>query len=283
MQISPHTASGSECWAEQFAASLHAQRDRVREFLAAQEARLQQAEAQLEEELRQLARQAEVRVAPSGDFQRRYDLALDDLRELKAKNAELHQQVTRLRAAAETARHSGGHLDWEAEKERILAALECDFADADGQRAAERMKIESVVRTTEQVIAEKDLEIAALKQLLEEHNRKLSELPTIAAAVYEGLDKDAIIRQERATLQHLQDEWREKLRQAEIELSLERAKIARQCAGMNEKRRELEKQIADSPAATAPSSGDANLSTRPPRGQWLARLGLTEGNVERGK
>jgi len=283
MQTSPHPASAPESWAEQFAASLHAQRDRVREFLAAQEARLQQAETQLEKELQRLARQAEVCVAPSDDFQRRYDLALDDLRELKAKNAELQQQVARLRAAAETARRSGGHLDWEAEKERILAALESDFADAKGDRQAERLKIEGVVRTTDQMIAAKDREIADLKQLLDEQNRKLGELPAIAAAVYEELDMDAVIRQERAGLQQLQDEWREKLRQTEIELSLERAKIARQQAELNEKRRELEKQLADSPAAASPSSSAANLSTKPPRGQWLARLGLTEEHVERGK
>jgi len=282
MQTSLHPASAPESWAEQFAASLCAQRDRVREFLAAQEARLQQAETQLEKELQRPACQAEVCVAPN-DFQRRYDLALDDLCELKAKNAELQQQVARLRAAAETARRSGGRLDWEAEKERLLAALESDFADANDDRQAERLKIKGVVRTTDQMIAEKDREIADLKQLLDERNRKLGAPPAIAAAVSEEVDKDAVLCRERAALQQLQDDWREKLRQAEIELSLERAKIARQHAELNEKRRELEKQIADLPAAASPSSGAANLSTKPPRGQWLARLGLTEEHVERGK
>jgi hypothetical protein len=101
--------------------------------------------------------------------------------------------------------------------------------------------------------------------------------------VYEGLDMDAIIGQERAAVQQLQDEWREKLRRTEIELSLERAKIARQHAELNDKRRELEKQLANALAAASSSSGAANLSTKPPRGQWLARLGLTEEHVERGK
>jgi len=283
MQTSPHPASAPESWAEQFAASLSAQRDRVREFLAAQEARLQQAETQLEKELQRPACRAEVGVAPSDDFQRRYDQALDDLRELTAKNAELQQQVARLRAAAETARRSGGRLDWEAEKERILVALESDFADAKGDRQAERLKIEDVVRTTDQTIAEKDREIADLKQPFDEQNRKLGELPAIAATVSEEVEKDDAICQERAALQQLQDEWREKLRQAEIELSLERAKIARQHAELNDKRRELEKQLANALAAASPSSGAANLSTKPPRGQWLARLGLTEEHVERGK
>ena len=44
METSPLAAPNSEAWAEQFTASLYAQRDRAREFLAALQTRLEQAE-----------------------------------------------------------------------------------------------------------------------------------------------------------------------------------------------------------------------------------------------
>ena len=83
------------------------------------------------------------------------------------------------------------------------------------------------------------------------------------------MDEDAIIHQERATLKQLQEQWREKLRQAEIEISMERAQIARQKAELDARCRALAL-----PAAAADDGGGRKLGDRPPRGQWLARLGL---------
>ena len=142
----------SDAWAEQIAASLHAERDSVRDFLAAQQTRLERAEATLEELIAQFEKAANNTTgdgtdhADSGasnlDYQRRYEMALDDLRELKASNATLQDQVSKARATASTlAKQSrAGHtsLDWETEKVRILAALESELDENDSEQRAER-------------------------------------------------------------------------------------------------------------------------------------------------
>ena len=51
---------------------------------------------------------------------------------------------------------------------RILAALESNLDENDSERRAERVEIEDVLRTTENVIAEKDNEILELKRRVEE-------------------------------------------------------------------------------------------------------------------
>jgi len=159
----PLPTSESENWAEQFAASLHVQRDRAREFLDAHQARLKRAEDAIE---RHLQRPEEEPAALAGGlaeycngegYRRRYEMALDDLRDLKAKHAELQQQLDQ--AQSNTANLADGEpnrnetLDWEAEKRRILDTLETDFDQSDHQQQVERLKIEDVLKTTEKVIA----------------------------------------------------------------------------------------------------------------------------------
>ena len=53
-------------------------------------------------------------------------------------------------------------------------------------------------------------------------------------------DQDEIIREERENLKQLQQQWEEKLRKAEIDLSVERAKIARERAELEEQLREAQ-------------------------------------------
>ncbi|MHC4181588.1 MAG: hypothetical protein ACYSWU_29185, partial [Planctomycetota bacterium] len=74
---------------------------------------------------------------------------MEDLRELKDQNAELREQLAQARSAPSAGPATGGALDWEAEKQRILAALESDSDEEDEQAAAERMKIEDVIRETD--------------------------------------------------------------------------------------------------------------------------------------
>ena len=54
------------------------------------------------------------------------------------------------------------------------------------------------------------------------------------------LDQDAIILEERQRLQQMQDECHDKLRQGEIELAMERARLARRDAEIEEKIRNAE-------------------------------------------
>lgn len=287
--------------------SLQLQHGRVREFLSAQRHRWREAEdrlraqldhsaAQLQtlrarcEELERLVAEHDTRSGSEDDghdaedFQRLYQMALDDVRELKARNAELEKQLADRvgqvanvpRAGKLQAGPPAGALDWEAEKRRILAALESDFPADDAQAAAERLKIEEIIRTTDLAVAEKDREIEHLQTLLKQQSSSLGSVAVGAAALEEVLDKDAIIREERESLKQLQDQWRGKLRQAEIEISVERAKIARREAEVQEKLRSAEQ------AAKEEQEGEPTSRTgKPVRGRWLARLGLTDPNEPR--
>jgi len=263
---------GSKSQAEDFAASLRAEYDRMREFFAEQQRRFEEAESLLEQEiLRWEATDFEASTASptaGDDYRRRYEMALDDLRGLKAENAELQRQLANAKTAAPIAAHTG-HLDWESEKLRILAALEAGVDDGDADRRAERLKIEDVVRATDHILAQKDREIESLKQLLKEgHGQREADAQQTAA-----IDADAVVQEERLRLQQLENEWHEKVRQAEVDLSLERAKLARE-------RLELANRI---PSATDPSQASeggnaAGDASRPARGRWLARLGLSEAD-----
>ena len=273
--------SESENWAEQFAASLHVQRDRAREFLDAHQARLKRAEDAIERHLQQPGEEPAAAAGGLAEYcngegyRRRYEMALDDLRDLKAKHAELQRQLDQARSNAANLADGeptrNGILDWEAEKRRILDTLETDFDQSDRQQQAERLKIEDVLQTTEKVIAEKDREIEELRRRLEEQDGDAKIETERSAATDRVIDGDAVIRRERERLEQLQEQWREKLRQAEVELSVERAKLARQHA-------ELEDRAKAGAAETSPETNAAEKVEQPACGRWLARLGLTEAD-----
>jgi hypothetical protein len=67
------------------------------------------------------------------------------------------------------------------------------------------------------------------------------------------------------------------LREAEIELSLERAKLARDRVSIDDKIRAHEEQLA---AQASLPAGSSPAGTRPVRGRWLARLGLKDSGAE---
>ena len=92
-----------------------------------------------------------------------------------------------------------------------------------------------------------------------------------AHAIGSLLDQDELIAHERDNLKQLQEEWKDKLRKAEVELSVERAKIARERADMQGQLKQLEQ--AKDKESTQPGNGDS----KPSRGNWLSRLGLKDG------
>jgi hypothetical protein len=209
------------------------------------------------------------------DLHRLHEMALDDLRELKARNEELAEQLAKVRSGGARAEApAGSSMDWESQKRRMLAALESDFDEEDEQEAADRLKVEEAIRVTEEVVATRDREIGELKQLLSNQSASLGSMAVGAAALGEVLGNDEIIQQERARLRQLQSEWEEKLRQAEIDLSVERAKIARERAQIDEKLRLLEAQQAQ--LAELGPTGSQSKPAKPARNRWLSRLGLKE-------
>jgi hypothetical protein len=113
-----------------------------------------------------------------------------------------------------------------------------------------------------------------LKQLLEKQSANLGSVAVGAAAIGSIVDSDAIVREERENLRRLQSEWQEKLRKAEVEISIERAKLARQHAELEEK---LRAQGATPSKPDAPGSAAAKPDKS--SGRWLARLGLKDPNA----
>jgi hypothetical protein len=80
-----------------------------------------------------------------------------------------------------------------------------------------------------------------------------------------------LIRDERENLRRQQEEWREKLRRAEVEISVERAKFARERIELDERIRNFEEQLS-----AAPSGEPNEQDNKAPRGNWLSRLGLKD-------
>ena len=279
MEMSPPPISGPENWADRFAVSLQAECDLIHEFLASQQAQFEQAEASLEQHIQRLEEAAEEQAAeasPQHDcpivddgYQRRYEMALDDLDDLKAENAKLQQQIGTIESTAtDLPRQQGGVLDWEAEKQRTLAALESDL-DADPE--AEPPSIEDVCPATE-----KDLDTQDMEQRLEE---PCSDASDETAADEQVIEDDPVVLEEREQLRQLQERLQEKLRQAEIDISLERAKLARQNAELKERIH----GVGIGPTTTTDATGKDSKAGRPARGRWLARLGLTEADRDPGR
>src|SRR5690606_1121321 len=135
-------------------------------------------------------------------------------------------------------------------------------------RMEDRATIEGTIRITDQVVAEKDRQLAELEQQLrdlEAHRSTPNPSDEIAAAV----DADEAIQAERQKLVALQEELDEKLRKAELELSVERAKIARERTRMEELEIELSRMRGNPTSKEGPDAGSAKG-----RGRWLSKLGL---------
>lgn len=223
--------------------------------------------SQLRQERDELARELEAALAspPAGesseeneDLRRRFELAVEDVRRLKTENAELRETMADAPALAVEADGN----DWEAQKRKLLASLEGDEGDADPERQEERATIAGTIQITDGVIAEKDQEIERLKALIEQGGGGSGEAPPESA-----LDHDEQVQAERERLAGVEKESQEKVRAAELELSVERAKVSRAQSELAELQIELE-------TLRAAAGGDVGDS----KGKWLNKLGLGDAN-----
>ena len=204
---------------------------------------------------------------------RRYELAMEDVREMKSRVQELERELAQARAAKPSALavSAAGGLDWEAEKRRIMAALEAEDDD-DPEAAKERLRIEDVIRTTEQALAERDQEIESLQRILEDQSKNWAtwRWGGRAGAV---LDRTRSFKRNARTSAGSKG-VEEKLRQAEIEISIERQNRSRTVSSRRspqELEARLEHVEADPHGVEKTGSPD-----KPARGRWLARLGLKD-------
>lgn len=198
------------------------------------------------------------------ELQRRFEVAVHEIRELKAKNADLQQQAAREAGnSRDKTQSSATGFDWEQQKLRLMQQLESDFDDRDPKEKTTKLSIESTIRITDQVIVEKDRQIADLKSLLQDTTSHHANEDNSS----EILDNDEVIRKERERLSRMEDEWRDKLRQAEIDISVERAKLARERSELETKLRNLEE------SGGGKAAGKAAVKQS---GRWLNRLGLKD-------
>jgi hypothetical protein len=129
-----------------------------------------------------------------------------------------------------------------------------------------------VIALSDRIIADKDLEIKELKRLFEAQCDSLGSLTVSTAALEQVFDQDDVIREERQRLQQVQNELDAKMRQVEVEYSIERARLARRDA-------EIDEQLLSCEAQRAAADPDANAlapTGRPVRGRWRAQLGLAD-------
>jgi chromosome segregation ATPase len=204
------------------------------------------------------------------DLQRRFEMAVEDVRELKTKNAKLESQLaaagsTRPAAAAPDT----GGMDWESQKRRLLAALDDGDDSAEAPTQQERATIAGTIEMTDAVVAEKDRQIAELTAELEAaRNNPMASDDAQNEKLNELLDTDAVITEHRKRAQHLEKDMEAKLRAAELEISVERAKIARQKVELEELRVNLESQRQMLESAGSVATPGA------PRRRWLSKLGI---------
>jgi hypothetical protein len=196
--------------------------------------------------------------------------------ELKAANEELTRQLAQARAQppAAPAALSPQQLEslpWEERKQHILAQLQREETSAsDPASDAERRSLRQIVERTDREIARRDAEIAELQELLEQQSGTFGGVAVGAAAIAEMIDADELVREERTRLQELQKEWEAKQRQAEIDVSLERARIARERQELEKKHALLDEQLRESQSRL-----DVEPDRPKPR-RWLAELGLSK-------
>ena len=258
-----------DAWSDAIERRLQMHRQRAQELLDEQLARVRAIECSLGD-------QAPAATETVDGYRQRYEMALADIRTLKQNNAELQKELNSRQSLPnsdpDTPDDAPVAMDWEAQKRRLLAQLEADSEDH-GVSASERLTMQSLVEQTNEAIAAKDQEIARLTQLLKEQEEKSEQVGNAALTPGQLVETDELLQQERESLQRIQDEWREKLRKAEVEISLERAKIGREKAKLEETMRNFERERAHLEAALA----EAEASGKPIKksGRWLAQLGIS--------
>lgn len=239
--------------------------------------------AELTDELEELKRNVESGAAgeqPTGGSRDAdsIDELMDEVDRLQRELDRVTSENRRLNAQSSSGggAASGGDMDWETAKQKLLAELEA-FDEGEPEQQRERLSIEEVITQTDQVIAAKDEEISELKHLLSHQSESIGDVAVGASAIAGMMDNDEIIQQERENLAQLQEEWKEKLRTSEVELSLERARIARERAELEERINQLESlDPSEAPPSSDDDDDDAKSSSI--RGKWLERLGLRDEN-----
>lgn len=203
-----------------------------------------------------------------------------ELADLKQQNSELASQL----AEAQSSLHNPPHLSlstlnqesmtWEQRKKLIMQQFENETAaESFGDPSRSRIDIEEVMRTTQAEIDRRDKEIEELKAIVEQQSNTHEGVAIGAAAIAQMLDSDELVKLEREKLAAIQREWEGKLRDAEIQISTERAKLSRERAELESQSRLLAEQLVNLPPQ--PNAAETKIDGKPVR-RWLEHLGLRD-------
>ena len=201
------------------------------------------------------------------DIRAELDAANEEAQELRIQNQDLAARIAegQVAGAGYSGQIASESMTWEQRKESMLRQLNAEeTGDSTDDDPARRMEINEILERTDREVARREDEIAELRCLLAEQSGAMGDVAVGGAAVLQMLDQDTLIAEERAKLQRIQAEWEDKLRQAEIDVSLERARLARE-------RIELEQRVADLQHSTQVEEESGTKGRK-----WLARLGLAE-------
>ena len=212
------------------------------------------------------------------ELRERLEMATCEIIDLRSQNEELNERVSRLQI--NTAAH--GHMphlgqegmSWEERKKLLLAQLNAEQDGVEPEAAAaKRLEIDDVLKATEAELARRDREIAELRSLVEQQSDARQGVAVGAAAVAQLIESDELVQEEREKLRTMQKTWEEKFRQSEIDLSMERAKLARERLQLEEQKQDLEAALH---AAAHNAIVDPKDKADPKARKWLSRLGLKE-------
>lgn len=188
--------------------------------------------------------------------------------ESRLQNNDLSSSLAKYKDPFESQRSEA--LTWEQRKEALMRQLDAETQSDEPCDPSKILEVQSIIEKTDAEIQRRDQEIQDLRYLLEQQAIAQNGMAIGVAAVAEMIESDAMIIAERLRLQDMQQDWEKKQRQAEIEMSLERAKLARERLELQEKSRTFE---ADHPPESAE---EKSASKERGRGRWLARLGLRD-------
>jgi hypothetical protein len=178
---------------------------------------------------------------------------LNELADLREQNSDLAARLAQQVANSVTydgsvGRGNDAQLTWEQRKLLILKQLEGDTSI--GSAAIphhDKVEIQEIIDASQLEIARRDEEIEELREIVRMQSDARAGVAIGAAGLAEILDSNELIQQERQRLCEIQQEWEAKLRQAEIDLSMERAKIARERIAIDKQKEELTHLQLNSP------------------------------------
>ncbi|MFG0265309.1 MAG: hypothetical protein ACF8AM_09170 [Rhodopirellula sp. JB055] len=187
-------------------------------------------------------------------------------------------------------------MSWEERKARILEQMENDDFNAESFLESLSQSSQEIAASidpdwannpsafiddlvdrlteAEKTIADRNAEIHELQILLQNQADTRNDNVAFGAAAIAGMvDSDELVIAERQRLAELKTEWEDKFRSAEIEVSLERAKLSRERQELARRAEELEEQIEQ----LQKEKRDAREYPKAGR-RWLAELGLQSEN-----